>query len=267
MHIVFSDFCRRSLTLTPDSSLIDENIISLNDDLVIGPIDALESEIGRKQRVEWLASIYRETTYELDNYSSYVNEDYNKIEEIINNAGELKELHIWCGITTIDVLGTARLLHSLSNTTLKIYLTDFSNLELKAMKGHFFKAKTLVEVNPENVENVEKTFYLLKEAELKKWVNLWESVSGEEGGLRITDEEQKISYAEESYFDKHILTLCKEEFQKPAQIIGRVLVEIDFAVNDSFLNWRLKELVSQKILVAEGKLKDMRDYQVKIVSR
>lgn len=175
-------------------------------------------------------------------------------------------MYIWSGLTSIDILGTAGLLHSLADTTLKIHITDLSDLQLQSLKGHFFMLKFLSAINAENVEKVTETYLSVTKDGLKTWSSRWESVSKRPEVLRILDENQEINFVDESYFDQSVLRFCTVEFQSPARIIGQTMVEIDFKVRDSFLNWRLKELVRKGILTFEGELRDMRDYKIKLTS-
>jgi hypothetical protein len=59
------------------------------------------------------------------------------------------------------------------------------------------------------------------------------------------------------------LANCKENFQKAASVIGETLVDIDFIVGDSFLNWRLKLLALNEKIDTQGELNEIRDYEVK----
>ena len=47
-------------------------------------------------------------------------------------------------------------------------------------------------------------------------------------------------------------------------MIFKPLADIDFAVSDSYLNWRLKELTVDKKLHFRGLLIEMRDYEVRL---
>lgn len=266
MHIVFGDYSRSRLIESTSPNIPKENIISFNDDLIIGPIGDLSCDFGRLNRVKWFTRIFQDTSYDFDIFTSSVKKDHQYIQQLINNTDEIKELHIWTGTTSIDILSTARLLHNLSNSTFKIHLTDFSNLKLLSARGHYFTPKSLIAVDPDNVEKVAETFHLITDKELKKYSNLWKIANNRTEVIRVLDKNQKFKFVDECHFDQYLLMFCTAEYQKPARIIAQVLFEIDFAVSDSFLNWRLKELTRVGTLSSEGELRDMRDYKVKLAS-
>ena len=65
--------------------------------------------------------------------------------------------------------------------------------------------------------------------------------------------------------NRTLISFCKPEYQKSALVIGETLVALEFEVSDATLNWMLKALVRNGQLEAKGKLREMRDYEVKFV--
>lgn len=260
MHIVFGS---SGITLlhSKDPKFSEDQIISLQDDLRMGPINLLENETELRQREEWFSPIVKDCLQGYINHAKAVMQDKLLIQ---NEITKVKEIYIWTGETLQETLGTARLIYELKDLDIKINLTDFSNIKIQAANGRTIEPKTMIVISPDQVKQVEETFYLISNQEKKSWIELWESMANHEKNLRVFGDNRQITEVEESYFDEAILKYCTNIFQKSAWVISGVLFEIDFAISDFYLNWRAKELVRRGELKAEGQLRDLRDYSLKL---
>ena len=258
---MFGDFSINTLLNSKELNIHSEDIISLNDDLCVGSIYQLSTEAGRSDRRAWLMSISKNTFIE-SLLCSFVEDDYLKIEALKKELKSIDELYIWTGTTALDRLYTGRFLYELRDLDVKFFIADFQKITLKSLSGRFFSPKSLTVVASNQVHLIANHFQQITNEDKLNKINLWKTLSDSKEVLRVLENET-IKFKELTYFDSILLSYCTEEFKHPARIIGESLIDIDFAVHDSILNWRLKQLVSLNKLEAEGELKDMRDYRVK----
>ncbi len=248
IHIVFGKIGRRTLI---DSKVIDLNksqIISFDDILNIGPACDINAIEDIQKRIDWLQKIFG------DNPNPPVEQDLNSIEKIVNDADNINELFIWTGNCASEKISTARLIYHLLKLDKPIFIANF-NTPVRSNQTATFQVKDIIE-----------QFDRIDKSRLHDWRNLWEKVKSENARLWILDKKGQIAVKKIDYFDSSLLTNCDDKFQKAARVIGETLVDIDFDVGDSYLNWRLKQLALNGKLETRGRLIEIRDYEVKKMS-
>ncbi|MDR2992354.1 MAG: DUF3658 domain-containing protein, partial [Bacillus cereus] len=98
--------------------------------------------------------------------------------------------------------------------------------------------------------------------------NEWNHLSDRTEFLRVWKENEVHSVHEE-YFDQFILDCAKKvgadkEFLKAPRVIGEALGLVEQLVGDTFLEYRLKELIKREVFEYKGSLDQMRLYSVKL---
>lgn len=262
LHLVFRHADR---TLVESTVFEPEDIIlySLVDDLSIGPVCDLGSIDDVEKRKVWLEKVFGDLIFK-DDILSAVDKDITTISKIAEEVGQCKDIYIWTGRDSSEIISTARVLSHLIKCDKRIYVLDFSNIIVRNILGKIVSPKSLVQTASFQIKDVAKHFKQQKLNDLNKWGRLWENVQSESSMLRILDMDGAICQKQETYFDAFLLSNCRGEFQKAAIVIGQTLVNIDFAVGDSYLNWRLKELAKDKKLEFRGRLIEIRDYETRI---
>lgn len=262
IHIIFNEFSRRTLIDNKELNINTDTIISIEDDLRVGPVPNFNSNKEIEDRKEWLSKILEKTIW-AEKIISNVNSDIKKIDAILNN-GKHKTFYLWTGKNALDIIGAARLITKLKKHNITLFITDFTEVTVLNKNGKSFSPKSLIEVNSCQIHTVFKHFKKLERAQLLQWEELWEKIKSNDSLLRIIDINENIKFAKETHFDNLLQSFCTSEFQKPARIVAKTLLKTDFGVPDWFLNWRLKKMTEMKKLETIGKLEDMRDYEVKI---
>jgi hypothetical protein len=260
IHIVFGRIGRRTLI---DSDIIDLNksqIISLNDILNIGPACDMHTSEDIKKREDWLHGIFGDTSY------PPVKQDLKSIETIVENADNIDEIFIWTGYYASEIISTARLIYHLSKLDKPIFIANYPNTPVKSIYGDIIYPKALVQTAIFQVKDIFEQFELIDKSELTEWINLWEKVKLKNGQLWIRDNKGQITVEKTDYFDSFLLSNCDENFQKATRVIGETLADIDFNVSDSYLNWRLKQLALNRKIETQGRLIEIRDYEVKKIT-
>ena len=76
-------------------------------------------------------------------------------------------------------------------------------------------------------------------------------------------ERNEVYSVQEDYFDQFIIECAKSvgadrEFLKAPRVIGEALGLVEQLVGDTFLEYRLKQLIKQEVFEFEGSLDEMR---------
>ena len=117
-------------------------------------------------------------------------------------------------------------------------------------------------------KNVAKRLSPLERSHFQKeWMALAES----KAVLRIW-QNRKITFVNEDYFDSFIMTTIQKlhveqghkDFILAAKIIGEVLGLLKGIVFHGFLEYRIRELVYNRVLEIKGIPKDMRSFRVRV---
>ena len=264
IHIVFG---RVEKTLI-DSNAIDlskNQIICIHDSLNIGPLCDIQENDKINKRKDWLQNAFGDITYS-NQILDFVENDLNSIMSIVKDFDTTSKIFLWTGYFASEIISTARLITYLSNLDRGIFITNYPNIPLKSLHGDFIKPKGLVETATFQVKDILEHVKPVMKTEFSNWKNLWHKIEKENSQLRVLDQDGKISGEDVDYFDSFLLLNCNESYRKSAMIIGKTLVDIDFAVDDNYLNWRLKQLAFEKKIETRGKVLEIRDYEVKKVT-
>ncbi|MDD3161392.1 MAG: DUF3658 domain-containing protein [Bacteroidales bacterium] len=262
LHIVFYHADRTFIdsgAYNPDDIILFHFI----DVLTMGPMCDLNCKEDVKKRKAWLEKTFGDEMYN-ELQLSAVDQDIATITATLEVADQIEDIYIWTGYDAAEMIATARVMNHLISLDKRIYVLDFSNVQVQNIVGQTVTPKSLVQTDSFQIKDVATHFKLQQSADLIQWRELWhKNILSESSLLRILDKDGNIYHKQVEYFDAILLSYVKKEFQKAARVIGETLVDIDFAVGDSYLNWRLKELVLRNVLEFRGKLIEIRDYEVR----
>jgi len=254
-HIIF-DRCGKGTFVQSKAFDLDKiRLICLEDCLLnIGPLCDLSTSENAEKRLNWLSKI---GDFDLD----FVTKDLKTLEHFETNDN----IFLWAGYCASEILSTARFLYHLPKHKGNIFIADFPNIPSNDVHGNVIYPTSLTVCSLDNVSNVAKHFKQLTDEDITKWRKIWEKIRLGDSMLRVMNQNGEILEKDETYFDSVLMSYCTNEFQNSAKIIGTALCyDIDFAVGDGFVNWRLKQLVLNNKLEARGILNEIRDYEVKL---
>lgn len=262
VHVVFGYQAGATLAQSGILDLKDSEIVVLLDMLNIGPLCDLYSQEGIEKREDYFLHIFDHSPYN----DNGVKSDIEKIKAI----AEHDKIYLWLGNAEYEIISTSRILHHLSKLEADIFLVDYSNIPVQLGHEVIIYPKSLSILAAEQVKTVAQYFKLLDSEALQKWSVTWEKLLSENSLLRVVDEHGEILHKDLSYFDPILTAHCKNIFQKAARVIGQTLgtmYEMNSFIGDSYLNYRLKQLVLDKKLDSKGELKEIRDYEVRLIAR
>ncbi|HGA0708535.1 TPA: DUF3658 domain-containing protein, partial [Bacillus pacificus] len=226
----------------------------------------LHTNEGQLARREWLVN-------NLNAYENYFEEEYlprflETMEELYAIPSETP-ITIWKADNAHEHVGLCFVMAQLKDKK-KIRVMNTSEASKEILKLEYVIRGT-GELSPESLALIQKSFvklpYLTVENRLQ-FEHEWDSLSKSTGFLRIwTDNE--VRSVQENYFDQFIIECAKsigadQEFRKAPRVIGEALGLVEQSVGDTFLEYRLKELIKQEVFEFEGSLDEMRFYSVKL---
>ena len=84
----------------------------------------------------------------------------------------------------------------------------------------------------------------------------------ENSNLRVYEDNQ-VKSVRVDYFDEMILHYTNRKFMHSARTVGEVIGRAESYVSDTFIFWRVTELIRNGKIVYRGNLESMRELEIK----
>lgn len=267
LHIVSRDSAIHSLQHSFElNPALRGEIIAFNDILEAGPITHLETAAGEQRRTEWLRENLATTDDETSQFLLPLwSADTQKIESLKDRL-QTHRFCLWVGSNIQDRLMLCRLMFCLKPLAGSVSIVPVSECTVSSKSGREFNPKGLVVLNPVQVAEVGRQARLMTQEEIDEAIHDWEVIASSAAFIRVLSESGEMEAKDISHFDPALMANCTGEFRKAARVIGETLVDIDFETGDVVLNWRLKALAGEGKLEANGVLRRIRDYEVRLPS-
>lgn len=242
--------------------------VCLQDYLSIGPVLDLETQKGRNRRINWLSEICQ--GFGADEIGRIVDSDGQLIEKLKDDMNLYDRIYLWVGADVSEMLSASRLLYVLQlQDCSRLFIIGFLNSSLIRHIGTFMYPKSLSVKAPDEVAALYNNCRVIEQQEVSEMQALWERLRIDDAYLRISKEGTTISACEMDFYDPNILVHCTNRYQGAYRVIGKTLGYVNEGsmregIPDSFLSWRLINLIKQGTLKYRGALSSMRDYEVKL---
>ncbi|WP_017851449.1 DUF1835 domain-containing protein [Leptospira interrogans serovar Szwajizak] len=250
-----------SETTTYDLKQLNQKATSFWDDLSIGPIYHINTEVGQKKRQQWL---FKNISFDEHYFSDFI----QCLKEIHSIPKDLP-ITIWKGDCARDHLGLCFIISLLEGQN-QIRVIHAS----KAYKELFHKDYEVFSTGQLSSEEISKIYEKSKEnpflTNLEK-TNLkkeWETFLNSTNLLRVRKGDLVLS-VEENHLDLFIIECAKKleaqnSFCDAIRLIGTALDDYEQLIQDRFWEYRLRTLITQGIFKIEGSLESYSTYKVKL---
>lgn len=267
VHIAFDDSTAGCLKhMLSQEERLEEGVVAFSEFFSIGPINKLHTNEGQLARQKWLVN-------NLTAYDSYFEEEY-----LLRFIETLEELHtipvetpitIWKANNAHEHVGLCFVMAQLKDKK-NIRVINTSEASKEILKQEYDISGT-GELPPESLALLQKSFVELPYLTVEKRMQFeyeWDRLSNSTEFLRVW-KENEVHFVQEDYFDQFIIECAKSigadrEFLKAPRVIGEALGLVEQLVGDTFLEYRLKELIKQEVFEFVGSLDEMRFYSVKL---
>ncbi|XEC96683.1 DUF3658 domain-containing protein [Paenibacillus tarimensis] len=247
---------------------INERIVLMPDDLMLGPLGNILLEDVQAQRLKWWERIFSEEDKQI--YMDFLHESYQNFNHWVHELTNKDSLLFWVGDSPTEYIGMMCLLAYLPDS-IPVSVNMASSAYYKRYGG--FKPFSAGEITPDKMLPLLEETKFLSPRVREKYVTNWMRLLKDNGILRIRKNRQ-IEMVSEEYFDELILTLAKKFSQQkmyrksngffPAmRLVGEVMGRSKQKIIDTFIEWRLRCLIQSGHLAYEGSLTTMRLYKIK----
>jgi hypothetical protein len=266
VHIVFqtSDVHAVQEAIKLDASL-EGDVIEIKDEFAVGPIANIYEPEGYQARRDWWRQVLE--------YSPYAGEhdivdDKLTVHNLIKRLNEDASIQvwIWMGQNGHDVCGYYWLMSQLKEYQGRIFVLYLNNLPFINEKGGIFYPNYLFEIQPKEFLKAKKLARPITLSEFEVDPDEWKKLCNENGIVRILEGGKKIVSKDAAYYDKDVMNAVSGEPQKLQKVLLNIFSKMKIKAGDAFLVWRIRELVTEGKLEAQGDWgKGWKEMMIKLV--
>ncbi|MCA1055688.1 DUF1835 domain-containing protein [Rossellomorea aquimaris] len=274
IHLLFSQSTAGCLKITLSQMGLGNthNVYSLWDQFSVGPIKDLHVEKGLNERFRWKHTHLTNEWNELEECER----NYKKMWVGLDKIPKGEPITMWVGENAHEQTGLRYgvfLLKERKDIDLFVINTTEKYIKLFKQPKRFYIPYNSAEIPPEKmavIYDYSKYDPPLTDHERDDLISDWKNASTENELLRLW-RVGRLEGASEDTFDSFILDTVKKlmsdknhEYMKAGRVVGDVIGHIDQTVGDTFIEYRLRNLIEIGALEAEGDLGSMRHYAVRL---
>lgn len=266
IHIVFqeADIAALKKAIELDETLQGE-VIQIKDDFAVGPLKNIYTEEGIEVRKQFWRDVL--AGGDIDGKVDSGEVDDNKtVSELIEKlkTDESEVLWVWAAPNKHDVSGYYWLMSQLKDFQGRVFILYLNNLPFINEKGNIFY--------PENIFNIPAKEFL-KAKKLARPITLsefeidpdeWTKLCNEDKGVRTLEGGKKLIQHGYDYYDNELLKLISADWQKVNKLFHTFFAKSKNTTGDAYLLWRLKLMIQEGRIDAQGEIKGMKDFEVKL---
>ncbi|HRO43066.1 MAG TPA: DUF3658 domain-containing protein [Flavipsychrobacter sp.] len=261
-HFVVGDHAAEALKAAVISeTTLQGDVIMLKDILHVGPLRKEEGQSFSELRSSYWQQI-------LPNEKSPVQVD--DMERLLAVSGEMyKDSNIqawfWMAPSPADVCAYYWVLPYLSKHLGRFYILNISGLPFLDEQGKLFYPKSISHILPKELVKARKLARQVTPSEMEVDSDEWIKLVEENAPLRTHEGGKKIQSRSEDFYDSQLMSFCSQQFQKASKIVRQTLAKYSVPTGDIWLGWRLRKLVMEEKLAAQGDTsKALNEFDVKL---
>ncbi|WP_128104036.1 DUF1835 domain-containing protein [Paenibacillus sp. DCT19] len=278
IHIAFGDSPLGSIKVAMGNvpGRTERRFFTMNDYYAIGPLGDLTNKVNVQRRHLWLFERFHMSEH--GRYAAQGLDELLHINQVVSSIEEETRITIWYANNGHERTGLLYTMHLLRDRKGPIYLIETRDLYPKL----FNTPEVQYEVcgtGEIHSENLLKMWHhcehdeALSSEERRLMEQEWLHLSAQPGHLRLMQDGYIQSVSEDA-IDEFIMQKVREvastrqpgEFIKSSRIVGEVLGHLEQAVGDTFIEYRIRQLILQGRLDMEGMPHAMRFYSVRLAS-
>lgn len=264
-HIVFNEPDVKVLqqAIEMDESLQGE-VFQVHDDFAVGPLDNIYLGEGMLARRNWWRNVVSGGDYDSE-ADQPEKDDARRIAVLVGHMrrNESETIWIWAAQNKHDVSGYYWLLHYLNEFQGRVFILYLNNLPFFNDKGQIFYPTWLHQIPAKEFLKAKKLAREITPSEFEADPDEWTKLCNEHGGVRLLEGGKKLVQAGYDYYDAALKKFVTSDWQKASKIIHQFLSKASETTGDAYLLWRLKTMIAQGMFDVQGKLEQMKDFEVK----
>ena len=265
IHIVFNepDIKVLQAAIALDESL-QGDVIQIKDDYAVGPLNNIYIGEGIEARKQWWCEVLAGGDYE-GKVGAHEVDDYKTAAELVGTLrrNEEQTIWIWAAQNKHDVSGYYWLLKYLKEFPGRIYILYLNNLPFINEKGNIFYPAWLSEIQPKEFLKAKKLAREITLSEFEIDPDEWTRLCDENKGVRLLEGGKKLGQEDYGFYDATLKSFISADWQKASKIISQFLNKAKETTGDAYLLWRLKVMIAQNMFDTQGKLGNMKEFEIK----
>jgi hypothetical protein len=268
VHIVFNEGDVKVLNeaIAMDESLAGA-VIQVKDDYAVGPLENIYVGEGMLARREWWREVLAGGDYDgrVDNGEV---DDPKTVAELVGTMrrNEDEITWIWAAQNKHDVSGYYWLLHYMKEFQGRVFILYLNNLPFFNDKGQIFYPNWLSEIPAKEFLKAKKLAREITLSEFEVDPDEWMKLCNENKGVRLLEGGKKLVQEDYDFYDAELKKQVTTDWQKASKVIHHFLSKAKHTTGDAFLLWRLKNMIAQDIFDVQGKVANMKDFELKTKS-
>jgi len=267
IHIVFNEADIKVLqqAISLDETLQGEVVI-IKDDYSVGPLENNYIGEGIQARREWWQHVLAGGDYDGKAATDELN-DYKTAAYLVGTMrrDETELIWIWAAQNKHDVCGYYWLLHYMKEFQGRVAILYLNNLPFINEKGSIFYPGNLYEIQPKEFLKARKLARPITLSEFEVDPDEWIKLCNESKGVRLLEGGKKLIQANYDYYDAELKKYITVDWQKASKIIHQFLSKSKITTGDAYILWRLKVLIAQGAFDVQGKIGNMKDFEIKLI--
>ncbi len=265
IHIVFNEEDVKVLeeAISLDDTL-NGKVIQIKDDYAVGPLGDLYKSEDKEIRKQWWREILAGGDYDGKADDPEI-DDYQTAAELVGTMrrNEEEQIWIWAAQNKHDVSGYYWLLHYMKEFQGRIFILYLNNLPFFNDKGHIFYPTWLHEIPAKEYIKAKKLAREITPSEFEVDPDEWTKLCNENKAVRLLEGGKKLVQGDYDFYDAELKKYISADWQKASRIIHQFLSKAKFTTGDAYILWRLKVMIAQEIFDVQGKVGNMKDFEIK----
>ena len=265
IHIVFNEPDVKVLqqAIELDESLVGE-IVCIKDDYAVGPLGNIYIGDGIEARKQWWKEVLAGGDFESKVETNEV-DDYKTAAELVGmmRRNEEEIIWIWAAQNKHDVSGYYWLLKYMKELQGRVFILYLNNLPFINEKGNIFYPTWLSEIPAKEFLKAKKLAREITLSEFEVDPDEWTRICEENKGVRLLEGGKKLGQVDYNFYDAELTKFITPDWQKANKVINQFLSKGKETTGDAFLLWRLKMMLAQDMFDVQGKVGNMKEFEIK----
>ena len=266
IHIVFqhADVAALEKSFELDETL-KGSIVEIKDDFAVGPVKDIFSEDGIETRRQWWRDVLKGGDYgglvdsgEVDDIKTVIELTY----KLNQNPEEI--VWVWVAPNKHDVSGYYWLTSQLKDFQGRVFILHLHNLPFINDKGHLFYPTNLFQIPAKEFLKAKRLAREISPSEFEVDMDEWTKLCNEDQGVRALEGGKKLSQHNYNYYDDEMMKYLTTDWQRVNKFFHSLFSKSKNTTGDAYLLWRLKVMIAEGKIDAQGEIKGMKDFEVKL---
>ncbi|MEO6328973.1 MAG: DUF1835 domain-containing protein [Ginsengibacter sp.] len=266
IHVVFQendiDTLKKAIEL---DETLQGDVIQIKDDYAVGPLKDIYEEEGIQTRKQWWRDVLSGGDYDGIVDDGSVADDNKMLSDLIIRltSNNDEEVWIWAAPNKHDVSGYYWLISLLKDFEGRILILYLNNLPFINDKGSIFYPQNIFNIPPKEFLKAKKLARAITPGEFEVDADEWNKLTYENRGVRTLEGGKKLIQYDYDYYDNDLLAFITPDWQKVNKLFHTFFSKSKNITGDAYLLWRLKLMIAEGKIDAQGEIKRMKDFEVK----